>query len=78
VHPTGDQPVNVGAVGVILMIVGLVGILLSMAFWNSWAGPGYWTQRRRRVVHDGPGYVERAPSGSRRRTIVEEDEADVY
>ena len=32
--------VNVHAVGWILMAVGLLSILLSMVFWQSWAGPG--------------------------------------
>jgi hypothetical protein len=45
--------VNVHAVGVILLIVGLVGALLSMIFWSSWAGPGYFT-RRRTYVDEGP------------------------
>ena len=45
--------VNVHAVGWILLIVGLVGIVLSMIFWSSWAGPGYWS-RRRTYVDDGP------------------------
>jgi hypothetical protein len=44
--------VNVHAIGVILLIVGLVGALLSMIFWSSWAGPGYFT--RRRYVDEGP------------------------
>ena len=51
--------VNVHAVGVILMIVGLIGGLFSLAFWSSWWGPGYFgraatagtaTVRRRRVA----------------------------
>src|SRR5205814_7946507 len=37
--------VNIDAVGWILMGVGLVSILLSLLFWQSWAGPGYWTGR---------------------------------
>src|SRR5256885_12434723 len=37
--------VNIHAVGWILLIVGIIGILLSMIFWSSWAGPGYWTNR---------------------------------
>jgi len=49
--------VNIHAVGWILLIVGIVGILLSMIFWSSWAGPGYWTDRRRTTyVEDGPPY----------------------
>ena len=48
--------VNVHAIGVILLIVGLVGALLSMIFWSSWAGPGYFTRRRTTIVDDGPQY----------------------
>jgi hypothetical protein len=48
--------VNIHAIGWILLIVGLVGIVLSMIFWSSWAGPGYWTSRRRTTyVDEGPG-----------------------
>jgi Domain of unknown function (DUF6458) len=45
--------VNIHTVGWILLIVGIVGIALSMIFWSSWAGPGYWS-RRRTYVDDGP------------------------
>jgi hypothetical protein len=48
--------VNVHAIGVILLIVGLVGGILSMIFWSSWAGPGYFTRRRATVVDDGSPY----------------------
>lgn len=46
--------VNIDAVGWILMGVGLVSILLSLLFWQSWAGPGYWTRRRTMYVDEGP------------------------
>ena len=47
--------VNIHAVGWILLIVGIVGVVLSMIFWSSWAGPGYFTSRRRTtVVDEGP------------------------
>jgi hypothetical protein len=48
--------VNIHTIGWILMIVGIVGIVLSMIFWSSWAGPGYWSGNRRRTtyVDDGP------------------------
>ena len=45
--------VNINTVGWILMVVGAIGILLSLIFWSSWAGPGYFS-RRRTVVDDGP------------------------
>ncbi|TML52547.1 MAG: hypothetical protein E6G16_05675 [Actinobacteria bacterium] len=37
----------------ILLIVGIVGILLSLIFWSSWAGPGYFS-RRRTYYDEGP------------------------
>jgi hypothetical protein len=48
-----SSSVNVDAVGWILMAVGLASILLSLLFWQSWAGPGYW-RRRRTYVEEGP------------------------
>jgi hypothetical protein len=54
VHATSSA-VNIHTVGWILMAVGAAGALLSMIFWSSWAGPGYWTSRRRTT------YVEQAP-----------------
>jgi hypothetical protein len=32
--------VDINAVGVILMVVGLVGFVTSLAFWSSWGGFG--------------------------------------
>jgi hypothetical protein len=64
---------NIDAVGVILMIVGLVAFLLSLLMWRSWWGPGAFVSRRT--------YVEGGPSadpydrGGRRVTHVEEEEA---
>ncbi len=48
--------VNVQAVGVILLVVGIIGGVLSMIFWSSWAGPGYFTRRRTTYVDEGPPY----------------------
>jgi hypothetical protein len=40
------------AIGVILMIVGAIGLLLSLMFWSSWGGvPG---RRRSTYVEEGP------------------------
>jgi hypothetical protein len=44
--------VSIDTVGWILMIVGVVGILLSLLFWSSWGGTG--GRRRTTVVDDGP------------------------
>ena len=51
---TSPSGVNVHTIGWILLIVGIVGIVLSMIFWSSWAGPGYWTRRRGAYVEDAP------------------------
>ena len=46
--------VDVHAVGWILLIVGIVGAVLSMIFWSSWAGPGYWSRRRGAYADEAP------------------------
>ena len=49
---------NINTIGYILLVVGIIGIILSMVFWSSWAGPGYFTRadggtgRRRRVIEE--------------------------
>jgi hypothetical protein len=53
---------NLHSIGLILMIVGALALVLSIAFWSSWggfggAGGGY--RRQRRVSSDGAGgFVE--------------------
>lgn len=44
---------NLKTVGVILMVVGALGALLSVLFWSSWGGVG--SSRRRVVSTDGLG-----------------------
>ena len=52
---TGDVAgVSEDAIGWILMIVGGVGLLLSLMFWSSWGGPGYFGRRRETYVDEGP------------------------
>jgi hypothetical protein len=46
--------VDIHTIGWILLIVGIVGGVLSMIFWSSWAGPGYWSSRRRGYADDAP------------------------
>jgi hypothetical protein len=43
-------------VGVILLIVGIVGLVMSMIFWSSWGGCGGGARRRTTVDEVGPGY----------------------
>jgi Domain of unknown function (DUF6458) len=42
-------------IGVILMVVGILGLVLSMIFWASWGGFGG-ERRRTTYVEDGPPY----------------------
>jgi beta-lactamase regulating signal transducer with metallopeptidase domain len=46
---------NVNTIGYIVLVVGIIGALLSLVFWSSWAGPGYFAQgggRRRTVIEE--------------------------
>jgi len=52
------QGVDLKTVGAILMIIGAIGLLLSLLFWNSWGGFS-----RREVYVDG---------GPRRRQVIDE------
>ena len=44
------QGIDINMVGLILVIVGVVGLLLSLLFWSSWGGVGAF--RRETVVRD--------------------------
>jgi len=47
--------VDINTIGVILMVVGIIGLVLSLIFWSSWGGVGGTTSRRRTTyVDDGP------------------------
>jgi len=72
VKDTSDA-INLDAVGVILMIVGAIGFTLSMLFWSSFWGPGYF----RRTYAEGPAvgrrrYRQAAPAEVVEEEIVEE------
>jgi hypothetical protein len=55
---------NIHTIGLILMIVGVVGLFLSLVLWNTW-GSGKGFRRERRVAADGHGgYIEREQSDS--------------
>jgi hypothetical protein len=50
--------VDIDTVGWILVVVGAVGLLLSLIFWSSWGAWGPW--RRETYVRDDP-YYDRRP-----------------
>ncbi len=43
---------NIHSAGLVLLVIGLLGIVLSIAFWSSWGGRGMGS--RGRVVATGP------------------------
>jgi len=47
---------DINTVGVILLVVGIVGLLLSLVFWSSWGGFGGPARRRTTYVEDAPPY----------------------
>src|SRR4051812_46690406 len=62
---------DVNTVGVILMIIGLVGFLLSLVFWSSWGGVGGFNRVVHREVYaDGIA----PPVATRRRTTYVEEQ----
>jgi hypothetical protein len=65
-----SSSVNLDVIGVVLMCVGLVGFILTMFFWESWWGPGYF---RRTRYASRPGYDYGAAPERRREYVVEED-----
>jgi hypothetical protein len=68
-----DEPegLNLDAIGVVLIVIGIIGFLLGLLLWRSWWGPGYFS--RETYVEGGP---ERPRYGGwqRRRTTYVEDE----
>ena len=48
---------DINTVGVILLVVGAIGLVLSLVFWSSWGGVGGGGGTRRRTTT----YVEDAP-----------------
>ena len=63
------EGLDVNAIGVILMIVGLLGLVISMIFWSSWGG----FRRRAAYVEGGPVRTT-TPAAPRRTTVVEEED----
>jgi hypothetical protein len=55
------QGFNLHTIGVILMVVGALGFVVSLVFWGSWGGFGF-----RRTVVDG--------GGPARRRVVRDEE----
>ena len=48
---------DINTVGVILLVVGAIGLVLSLMFWSSWGGVGGATAARRPTSRTGPARV---------------------
>ncbi len=75
VNDEPNRSVDLDAVGWILMAVGLVGLLLSLFWWERF-GPGYWGWHRGGYAYDDapPPRGSRGYRGyGRRRTVVEDE-----
>ena len=71
---TGEASgIDVDAIGVILIVVGIIGFILSLVFWERWGARGPWGARRTTYVEGAP-----APAATpvARRTVVEEQVDD--
>jgi hypothetical protein len=68
---TEPSGLDLDAIGVILMVIGLVGFLLTMLLWQSWWGPGYFS--RTTYAEGGPARPWRYGSTRRRTTYIEDD-----
>ena len=68
------QGLDLQTIGIIVLVIGLLGLILTMIFWQSWWGPGYW----RRSAYQNPGYGRRRWYGygpwAGRGGYVEEEE----
>ncbi len=82
VHPTGNtHGIDVNTIGLILMVIGVIGLLLSLLFWTSWGGAGIRRRTtyvdapvaRRTTTYVDPTYVQpQAPVARRTTTYVDD------
>jgi hypothetical protein len=70
---SSGRSVDVDVVGVVLMVVGFVGFVISLLLWRTWWGAGFWG-RGPGPYEEGTAVRRRAYRPARRRTTyVEED-----
>jgi len=70
---------NVHTTGAVLIVVGIAGAVLSIAFWASWGGFGRYYGRRTTVLGQAPissqrTVVSETPVVTNQRTVVRERE----
>jgi hypothetical protein len=70
---TGEASgIDIDAIGVILIVVGIIGFILSLVFWDRWGMRGPWPARRTTYVEGGPEVTRRTVDTPPRTTVVEE------
>ena len=71
---TGEASgIDVDAIGVILIVVGIVGFILSLVFWDRWGAGTPWGGGARRVTRVEGAPVQRTVAAPARTTVVEEE-----
>ena len=75
---TGEASgIDLDAIGVILIVVGIIGGILSLVFWDRWgAGTPWGGARRVRVVEGAP--AQRTVAAPVQTTVVEEEVVEEY
>jgi hypothetical protein len=69
---TGEASgIDVDAIGVILIVVGIIGFILSLVFWDRWGAGMPGGARRVTRVEGAP--VQRTVAAPARTTVVEEE-----
>ena len=70
---TEPSGLDLDAIGVVLMVIGLVGLILTLLLWQSWWGPGYF--RHEAYAEGAPGrpWYYAGGWGRTRRTYVEDE-----
>src|ERR1700730_211284 len=67
VHTSNSHGIDINTIGYIVLAVGAAGLLISMMFWSSWAGPGYFSRRRTYGEARSPWPFALAAPASRQR-----------
>ena len=68
---TGEASgIDVDAIGVILIVVGIIGFILSLVFWDRWGAGMPWG---RRVTYVDGAQARRTVATPARTTVVEEE-----
>ena len=74
---TGEASgIDVDAIGVILIVVGIIGFILSLVFWDRWGAGMPWGARRVTRVEGAGAPVRRTVATPARTTVVEEEVED--